>query len=116
VAAERILVEVAYARPDRQVILSLEASAGITAEQAILRSGILDEFPEIDLDAQKIGIFGKVAGRDAVLNDGDRVEVYRALIADPKEARRKRAAEGKGLKNRAARAAGPGGESPGGAQ
>ena len=112
-AAERILVEVAYARPERQLILSLEAPPGITAEQAILRSGILDEFPEIDLDEQKIGVFGKVASRDTVLNDGDRVEIYRTLIADPKEARRKRAAEGKGLKNRAARAANAGSESSG---
>lgn len=112
-AAERILVEVAYARPERQLILPLEASPGITAEQAILSSGILDEFPEIDLDEQKIGVFGKMASRDTVLNDGDRVEIYRTLIADPKEARRKRAAEGKGLKNRAARAANPGGESSG---
>jgi putative ubiquitin-RnfH superfamily antitoxin RatB of RatAB toxin-antitoxin module len=101
VAAERIRVEVAYARPERQLILAIEAEPGISAGEAIRRSGILDEFPEIDLDQQKVGVFGKAAKLDAVLTDGDRVEIYRPLIADPKEARRKRAAEGKDLKNRA---------------
>ncbi|MEN8176365.1 MAG: RnfH family protein [Pseudomonadota bacterium] len=98
---ERLHVEVAYATPERQLILELDGEAGLTLEEAVKRSGILQEFPEIDMDELKAGIFGKVARRDAVLRDGDRVEIYRKLIADPKEARRKRAAEGKGLKNRA---------------
>lgn len=101
VAAERIRVEVAYARPDCQLILAVEAEPGISIGEAIRLSGVLDEFPEIDLEQQKVGVFGKAAKLDAVLSDGDRVEIYRPLIADPKEARRKRAAEGKGLKNRA---------------
>lgn len=111
-AAELIRVEVAYARPERQLILAVDAPPGITVEQAILRSGILDEFPEIDLAEQKVGVFGKATTRDAVLNDGDRVEIYRALIADPKEARRKRAAEGKTLRNRAAKSAASGDDGP----
>lgn len=111
--AERIRVEVAYARPERQLILAVEAPPGITVEQAIDRSGILDEFPEIDLDQQKVGVFGKATTPDAVLADGDRVEIYRALIADPKEARRKRAAQGKTMKNRAAKTAASKGEGAG---
>lgn len=111
--AERIRVEVAYARPERQLIVAVEAQPGITVEQAIRRSGILEEFPEIDLDRQKIGVFGKAAKPDAVLSDGDRVEIYRALIADPKEARRKRAAKGKAMRNRAAKPTTATAESPG---
>ena len=102
----RIRVEVAYARPERQLILGVEAEPGVTVEEAIRRSGILAEFPEIDLAKQKVGVFGKAATLKTMLNDGDRVEIYRPLIADPKEARRKRAAEGKALKNRAAAGAG----------
>jgi putative ubiquitin-RnfH superfamily antitoxin RatB of RatAB toxin-antitoxin module len=67
----------------------------LTAKQAIEVSGILERFPEIDLKINKIGIFGKVAKLDTLLTEGDRVEIYRPLIADPKEARKKRAAEGK---------------------
>jgi putative ubiquitin-RnfH superfamily antitoxin RatB of RatAB toxin-antitoxin module len=100
-------VEVAYALPQEQVILSIEAEAGITAQQAIERSGILERFPEIDLASAKVGVFGKLAKQDAQLSPGDRVEIYRPLIADPKEARKKRAAEGKVMKKgaRAANAA-----------
>ena len=100
-ANKQIHVEVAYALPERQLILDFDADEGITVEQAILQSGILEEFPEIDIDTVKVGIFGKLAKRDAPLAAGDRVEIYRALIADPKEARKKRAAEGKQMKNRA---------------
>lgn len=99
--ASRIHIEVAYALPEHQLILDFDVDEGITVEKAIEVSGILDEFPEIDLSTAKVGIFGKLAKKDAVLVDGDRVEIYRPLIADPKEARKKRAAEGKGMKNRA---------------
>ena len=102
-SADRIRVEVAYATPQRQVILELEALPGVTIADAVEQSGICDVFPEIDLAAQKVGIFGKAATLRTVLADGDRVEIYRHLVADPKEARRKRVAEGKSLKNRAAR-------------
>lgn len=87
--------EVAYGRMDEQALLQVEAEAPLTVEQAIERSGILQRFPEIDLAENKVGVFGKAARLDAPLADGDRVEIYRPLIADPKEARKKRAAEGK---------------------
>ncbi|MGD9393232.1 MAG: RnfH family protein [Chromatiales bacterium] len=100
-ASDTIMIEVAYAKPERQLILQLEAEPGITAKEAVIRSGILDEFPDIDIETAKLGIFGKAAPAGTVLNPMDRVEIYRPLIADPKEARKKRAAEGKQLKNRA---------------
>lgn len=102
-ADDRFRVEVAYAQPDRQLILEVDGKTGITVGEAIEQSGIIKAFPDIDLDTQKVGIFGKAATLATVLAEGDRVEIYRKLIADPKEARRKRAAEGKSLKNRAAR-------------
>lgn len=96
--SEEILVEVAYALPQKQEVLSLKVKPGATVSQAIEQSGILADFPEIDLVSAKVGIFGKQAKLDAVLRDKDRVEIYRPLIADPKEIRKKRAAEGKGTK------------------
>lgn len=96
--ANEIRVEVAYARPEQQVILPLKLAAGATAEEAIRRSGVLEKFPEIDLAVNKVGIFSKLSKLDTVLRDKDRVEIYRPLIADPKEVRRKRAEEGKVMK------------------
>ena len=91
-----IKVEVAHARPENQVLLSFEAEQGITAREAVERSGILDQFPDIDLTGEnKLGIFGKLVKADQPLRDGDRVEVYRPLIADPKEVRRQRAKQKK---------------------
>ncbi|MGP1718430.1 MAG: RnfH family protein [Methylophilus sp.] len=87
-----ITVEVAYALPQKQVIISLTVQSGTTALQAILQSGLLLDFPELSVEHCKIGIFGKVVNRDAVLQALDRVEIYRPLIADPKQARRLRAA------------------------
>jgi len=86
-----IPVEVAYAKPEVQVILSLDVPAGTTVKQAIEKSGILQQFSEIDLANNAVGVFGKIASLDDVLTQKDRVEIYRALIADPKESRRKRA-------------------------
>jgi putative ubiquitin-RnfH superfamily antitoxin RatB of RatAB toxin-antitoxin module len=94
----RIRVEVAYARLHEQVLLELQVEAGSTAQQAIERSGILERFPEIDLKKNKIGIFGKAAPLTTPLQEGDRVEIYRPLIADPKEQRKRRAAAGKEMK------------------
>lgn len=91
-------VEVAYARPDQQLIKKIEVPEGTTAEQAIRLSGILEKFPEIDLATTKVGIFSKAAKLDTVLREMDRVEIYRPLIADPKEVRKQRAAEGKVMK------------------
>ncbi len=87
--------EVAYGRMDEQALMRVEADSPLTVQQAIERSGILRRFPEIDLAENKVGVFGKAAKLDSELSDGDRVEIYRPLIADPKEARKKRAAEGK---------------------
>ena len=96
--ADEILVEVAYARPDQQAIVPLRLQGEITIELAIRQSGFLERFPEIDLSKNKVGVFSKIAKLDTVLRDRDRVEIYRTLIADPKEVRRKRAEEGKVMK------------------
>lgn len=98
-------VEVAYATEKEQLIVPVQVPLGSTVEVALQQSGIEKHFPEIDLAAARVGIFGKLSKKDAVLNAGDRVEIYRPLIADPKEARKKRAAEGKTMK-KGARAAG----------
>ncbi len=90
-----IRVEVAYARPDAQVIIPVEAPIGATVEQIILQSRIQERFPDIDLKTAKVGIFGKLGKLSATVRHGDRVEIYRPLIADPKEARKQRAAESK---------------------
>ena len=93
-----IIVEVAYALATEQLIMPIRVSDGTTAEQAIKASGILRKFPEIDLSINKIGIFGKLSKLDAPLRHLDRVEIYRPLIADPKEVRKQRAADGKLMK------------------
>ncbi len=97
--ADNIKIEVAYARPDTQLILTVSVAKGVTVEEAIKASGILEKFPEIDLAESKVGIFGKLTKFTASeLRDGDRIEIYRKLVADPKEVRRQRAAEGKKMK------------------
>ncbi len=95
---ELIRVEVAYAKSDIQVILPVDLPAGGTARQAVEMSGILGRFPEIDLDKTRMGVFGKAVKPDQVLREKDRVELYRPLIADPKEVRRQRAEAGKAMK------------------
>jgi len=90
-----ILVEVAYALPNQQLIMQVNMPAGATAEQAIAMSGILTKFPEINLNTNKIGIFGKVVKLDELVRHLDRVEIYRPLIADAKALRRARAANNK---------------------
>lgn len=86
-----MIIEVAYATPEKQLIIPLEVSESCTIEQAIKLSGIKSQFPDIDLSKNKVGIFGKVAKLTDVLREKDRVEIYRPLIADPKESRRARA-------------------------
>ncbi|HRQ58732.1 MAG TPA: RnfH family protein [Azoarcus taiwanensis] len=94
-----INVEVVYALPDRQELISLNLQEEATAGEAIQASGLLALHPEIELDkTNKIGIFGKLCKADTVLRDRDRVEIYRPLIADPKAVRKKRAEEGKAMK------------------
>ncbi|WP_223546195.1 RnfH family protein [Pseudomonas sp. A-B-19] len=88
-------IEVVYAAVDRQVLLSLAVPVGTTVRAAVLKSGVGAEFPELDLAACPVGIFGKVVAdpeRRAV-QVGDRIEIYRPLLADPKEVRRLRAAK-----------------------
>ena len=102
-------VEVVYAKPGEQTLERLNVEAGATVESVISQSGLLERFPEIDLKANKVGIFGKAAALTAVLHDGDRIEFYRPLIADPNVARKKRAAEGKTMKKGARAQGGAGG-------
>jgi len=96
--AETIPVEVVYALPDRQVVLALEVVADATIADVITQSGILEKFPEIDLGNNKVGVFGKLGKLTDTLHAGDRVEIYRPLIADPKQVRKQRAAQGKVMK------------------
>ena len=93
--AEKINVEVIYALANQQDIARVSLPKGSTATQAIEASGLLVKHPEIDLKKNKIGVFAKLAKADTVLRDRDRIEIYRPLIADPKEVRKQRAAEGK---------------------
>jgi len=92
---DKIPVEVAYALPERQVILVVEVAPDATLEDAIRASGILEQYPDIDLAKNKVGVFGKLGKQGDLLHAGDRVEIYRPLIADPKQVRKQRAAEGK---------------------
>lgn len=104
--AESLSIEVAYTLPHRQELVQLKLSAGSTVQQAIESSGLRQKYPDIDLARNKVGVFGKLTRLDAPLRDRDRVEIYRPLIADPKEVRRKRADEGGSVKK--------GGGDPGG--
>lgn len=91
---ETLAVEVAYALPDRQRILSLEVTPGTTALEAVRQSAIEQEFPGLAVDeASALGIFGQAVPGTRVLENGDRVEIYRPLLIDPKEVRRARAAK-----------------------
>lgn len=95
---EAIGVEVAYAFPHKCELVQLRLPPGSTLRQAIESSGLCQKYPEIDLATVRVGVFGKLARIDAELHDRDRVEIYRPLVADPKEVRRKRAEEGKAMK------------------
>jgi len=88
-----IHIEVAYAKPEAQQVISLTMQTPCTAQQAIEQSGLLVSFPEIDLNQNKVGIFSKPCALNTQLREGDRVEIYRPLLADPKEIRKRRAAE-----------------------
>ena len=103
-AQELINVEVAYALPDRQLIIPLQVKKGITAYDAAVASGIAGKFKDVDLETAVMGVFGKTEKkpRERQLVDGDRVEIYRPLLVDPKEVRKRRAAEAKSRKGAAA--------------
>ena len=84
-------IEICYAHRDKQVLLPQKIAAGTAVGEAIKQSGILEQCPDIDLTVNKVGIFGKVCRLDQIINDTDRIEIYRPLIADPKAIRRQRA-------------------------
>lgn len=96
--SESLSIEIVYALPRRQELVHLQLSAGSTVQQAIEASGLMQKYSEIDLKRNKVGVFGKLTKLDAPLRDRDRVEIYRPLLADPKEVRKKRADEGKAMK------------------
>ena len=89
--AETIRVEVAFALPDEQALVAIEVSEGSTVHEAIDQSGIAARFAGVDLDGLPVGIWGREVGRDHELSAGDRVEIYRALETEPREARRQQA-------------------------
>ncbi len=91
-------VELVYALPEHQTLLSFMVPQGTTVEQAISLSGIQEHYPELDLSTLKTGLFGKVTPRTQVLREKDRIELYRPLLADPKEVRKQRAEAGKKMK------------------
>ena len=88
--ADHLQIEVCYALPKEQRIFTLEVPDDCDVEQALKRSGVLEAYPEIALETNKIGIFGKMCKLNATLRDKDRIEIYRKLIADPKESRRQK--------------------------
>jgi putative ubiquitin-RnfH superfamily antitoxin RatB of RatAB toxin-antitoxin module len=91
--SSRLWIEVAYATPRKQAIVRLQVPEGCTVAQAIERSAIREQFPQMTVAADAVGIFSRKVSLDQELREGDRVEIYRPLIADPKESRRKRAAQ-----------------------
>jgi putative ubiquitin-RnfH superfamily antitoxin RatB of RatAB toxin-antitoxin module len=102
--ADKICVEVAYALPEHQEIIMLEVPPGTTAAEVVAQCDLLRHFPDLVLKGAKLGVFGKAVKDDFQLHAGDRVEIYRPLIADPKEIRKERAAKAK--ERRAAEKAG----------
>lgn len=95
---QHITVEVAYALPNQQLIIPVQMPLQANIHAAIEASGILAKFPEIDLNVNQVGVFGKLSKLDSALRHMDRIEIYRPLIADPKEVRKQRAAAGKDMK------------------
>jgi putative ubiquitin-RnfH superfamily antitoxin RatB of RatAB toxin-antitoxin module len=96
-----VTIEVAYAASTHeQVVVSFDIPAGSTVEHAIRVSGILDRFPHIDLSADAVGIFGQRASLKDSVRNGDRVEIYRPLVVDPKQARKRRAGQARKPKNK----------------
>jgi len=83
-------IQLCYALPEKAVVIDLDIEAGCTLEEAIGKSGLLTQFPEIDLTQNKVGIYGKLKTLDTEARDGDRIEIYRPLQADPMESRRRR--------------------------
>ncbi|MCL9783958.1 RnfH family protein [Vibrio sp. S4M6] len=95
IEGQMIHVEVVYALPHEQRVLNLAVSSEMTVKEIIEHSGVLEQYPQIDLDKNKVGVFSRNISLDATVNDKDRIEIYRPLLADPKEIRRKRAEQAK---------------------
>jgi putative ubiquitin-RnfH superfamily antitoxin RatB of RatAB toxin-antitoxin module len=91
--AEPLQVYICYAVPEREFVRPMQVAPGTTIGQAIEQSGVLAEFPDIDLATQPVGVYAKKKTLDTVLRERDRVEIYRPLVADPKDSRRRRAAK-----------------------
>lgn len=98
-AEEKFKIELVYALPDQQELIAMTVNKGTTVEQAIHQSGILGEFPEIDLTKNKVGVFSRVVKLEQELRAGDRIEIYRPLLLDPKEIRQQRAEKAKLKRN-----------------
>lgn len=92
-AGKSIAVQVVYATPEKQVLKEITVSEHATVEMAITSSGLLEEFPEIDLLKNDVGVFSERRQLSDAVRAGDRIEIYRPLVADPKEIRRRRARE-----------------------
>lgn len=88
---DRIAIEIVYATPERQELLEIQVDRGTTAREAIALSGLREMFPQMVVDEKALGVFSRKVSPDHVLEPGDRLEIYRPLIADPKESRRRRA-------------------------
>lgn len=92
---EQICVEVCYALPDKQTLLTVDIQPEVTIEEVIKLSGIEEVHGEIDLSKNRVGVFSKLAKLTDTLHDGDRIEIYRPLLVDPKEVRKQRALKAK---------------------
>ncbi|MDL5029799.1 RnfH family protein [Vibrio sp. TMPB1044] len=95
IESDMIHVEVVFALPQEQRVFTLVVNKHATVEEIIAQSGVLELYPEIDLAKNKVGVFSRNVKLDATVRDKDRIEIYRALLADPKEIRRKRAEQAK---------------------
>lgn len=95
IESDMIHVEVVYALPHEQRVFTLVVNKAMKVEEIIAQSGVLELYPEIDLKENKVGVYSRNVRLDATVRDGDRIEIYRPLLADPKEIRRKRAEEAK---------------------
>lgn len=92
---EKLSIEIVFAMPDKQSLLSLEVDAGASVQDAILQSRIADLFPETEMDSLPVGVWGKPVQRDYRVRSGDRIEIYRTLSINPREARRQLALAGR---------------------
>ncbi|MBU2898397.1 RnfH family protein [Vibrio hepatarius] len=99
IESEMIHVEVVYALPHEQRVYTLVVNQSMTVEDIIRQSGVLEQYPEVDLSVNKVGVFSRNTKLNATVRDKDRIEIYRPLLADPKEIRRKRAEQAKQASN-----------------